>query len=275
MRKFFAVYVLAVLTLFLGFLALPAMSSAEEPTTEPSTVHDSWGGVRARYADDGTPILESKSAQTDAAAFEPEPTDWTIFTAAQEVMKAYKVSPFAITAVQAVVPINPDGSRGDSTEVVITSTGTDYFYVPSTGTVTSAPPKEFLTGQAMFYGTSIDRYQGWHCGNVEYAVTFNFPWCLHETDTQRGVFGGTPGIVDAWAMGSPPCWPFVCGTPLPPTIAWLGSGTEGWWNYRYCPGDRNSNVIGRTVQKRWYYGWKNCGWSDLAIARSVSALVRY
>lgn len=264
-----------VLAAFLGFFAVPATSFAEEPTTEPNIVPDSWGGVRVRFSDDGTPILESKSAQTDALAYEPEPIDWSTFPAAQEAMKAFNVSPFDITAVQAVVPINTDGSRGDSTEVVITDTGMDYYFVPRTGAVTNAPPEGFLTGQAMFYGTSVYRWSGWWCGNYEYAVTFNLPWCMHETNPR--LFEGTPGIVDAWAMGSPP-WYCVgrCGSiPFPPGPAWDGSGAYGWYNFLYCPGDHNSNVVGRMVQKRWYFGWSACGWNDLAIARSVSALVRY
>lgn len=263
------------LALFLGFVALPATSSAEEdqPT---ATEKLSWGRLHTRFLDDGSPVTEARQMQPEASdpAVEPEAIDWSSFEASQKVMAAFNVSPFDITAVQAVVPINADGSRGDSTEVVITSTGTDYFYVPSTGTISSTPPKGFLTGQAMYYGGSIDRWQGSVCGG-EYAVVFTVPWCMHETSPR--IFGGTPGVVDAWAMGVPPCTASCWGVQSPSAPAWEGDCDRGftcWYNYQSC-GRWDSVKAGKMVQKRWLFGWRHCGWSDYAIARSVSALIRY
>lgn len=132
MRTLFS-FALAVI---LGFIALPAMSSAEDTltATEPST----WTRLKVRFDDNGQSIVESRQFQPDALAIEPEPVDWTTFDAAQKVMAAYNVSPFDIVVVQPIVSIK-NGIPADSINAVITTTGVDYAYVPSTGAVYAGP----------------------------------------------------------------------------------------------------------------------------------------
>lgn len=190
--------------------------------------------------------------------------------AAKEAMEAFGLAAGDILAVQKVVFLN-GGTPFDSVQAVVTEE--QWYCVRFDGVAEKASPEEFVQAREIdIYGSYIERVAGWYCGNQEWVVTFYLPVCFYEDDRARGHFDG---ILDTWAP-NPNCntcnggWcvGYLCGS------AWDGPGYNGWWNFNTCR-DRWSRKVGKQVQRRWLYTWRNCGYPDWQIASLVRARVRY
>lgn len=190
--------------------------------------------------------------------------------AAQTIIKEFGVQPEEVVAVQMMV-WSPDSPAADTAFAVVTDK--QWYYVnPSDLTVRkSAPTKTALTTEIDIYGYYVDNVGSIYiCQYSEWVVDFLMPVCFHEISP--GVFDG---IIDAWAP-NPPCGQYnggwcafyQCG------IAWDGPGYQGWYDFHDCGGNW-SRKVGKLVQKRWIYTWRNAGRSDTQIANSVRARIRY
>lgn len=190
--------------------------------------------------------------------------------AAQVIIKEFGVLPEEIIAVQMMV-WSPDSPAADTVFAVVTDK--QWYYVdPSYQSVRkSAPAKAALTTEVDIYGYYVDNVGSIYiCQQSEWVVDFLMPVCFHEIS--RGVFDG---IIDAWAP-DPPCGQYnggwcafyLCGS------AWGGAGNQEWWNFQDCS-TTWSRKVGKQVQKRWIYTWRNAGRSDTQIANSVRARIRY
>ncbi len=189
--------------------------------------------------------------------------------AARAVMGAFSLMDTDILAVQKMVFLKEEVPF-DSVQAVITDD--QWYYVTfANGAVSKAAPAGFsLATEIDVYGSYVEKVAGWYCGNYEWAVTFYLPVCFHETSPGR-----FDGILDAWAP-TPNCsacnggWCIggACG------IAWDGPGYQGWWDYHTCR-QSWSKKVGKLVQKRWLYTWRNCGYPDWQIASWVRARIRY
>ncbi len=190
--------------------------------------------------------------------------------AAQTIIKEFGVQPEEIVAVQMMV-WSPDSPAADTVFAVVTDK--QWYYVnPSDMSIRKfVPTKTALTTEVDIYGYYVDNVGSiYFCQASEWVVDFLMPVCFHEISP--GIFDG---IIDAWAP-YPPCgqynggWcaAYLCG------IAWEGYGYQNWYNFHDCGGTW-SRKVGKPVQKRWIYTWRNAGRSDTQIANSVRARIRY
>jgi len=202
----------------------------------------------------------------------PKPEPQSNHPAAQQVMREYSVIPEDIIAVQMMV-WNPDSHDPDTVFAVVTDD--QWFYVDQTyQSVSRSTPDSntALTREIDVYGYYVHNVGSWWCPSSHWVVDFLMPVCFHELPEGSGKFDG---ILDAWAP-DPPCgqynggWcaGYLCGS------AWDGPGYQQWWNFQDCS-PWWSRRVGKIVQKRWLFTWRNAGRSDTQIANSVRARVRY
>lgn len=259
---------------FWPFLALAAIvfslivsqgSNAEGNEEAARTQSTTWGSIKAMYRDDGTAVtLMQKS---EGLSFFPSEPAWSNPVASEAIQK-FRLNPSDVIAVQRVVMLS-NGVPIDSAEVVVTEK--QWYYKSLVDeSFSQSPPSLPLTTEIDIYGSYVESVSGWHCGNLEWVVTFYLPVCFHEISPGR-----FDGIIDAWAP-NPPCnqcnggWciGYLCGS------AWDGAGYLGWWDYNTCS-PTWSRKVGKLVQKRWLYTWRNCGYPDWQIASWVRARIRY
>ncbi|MDP2631042.1 MAG: hypothetical protein Q8P56_06595 [Candidatus Uhrbacteria bacterium] len=210
-------------------------------------------------------VLEELERESSLETVPAEPA-WT-HPVAGLAMDKYGLLPDEILAVQRVVMLSK-GVPIDSADVVVTE---DRWYYQSLidGTFSLDPPSLLLTTEIDIYGIGIENYGG-QCWWSEWVVTFYLPVCFFEIAPGR-----FDGIIDAWAP-NPPCGQcnggicaaYRCGS------AWDGAGYNNWRNYNDC-GGKWSRKVGKMVQKRWLFTWRNCGRADWQIASSVRARIRY
>lgn len=207
---------------------------------------------------------------------EAEPTDtqepWT-GSAVDAALAQYGITQDQILAVQHM-EILKHGVPIESVDAVITSHAW-YYYHPVEDTISTEVPESMATATEMdIYGTALyDVAKTFWCWKKEWIVVFFLPVCFYEL-----TIGQFDGILDAWAPNPPCdqcnggiCAAYLCGS------AWDGSGANGWYNFHTCANIdyRASKKVGKYVQKRWVYSWRNCGKSDSDIAQSVRAHISF
>ncbi|MFA6525433.1 MAG: hypothetical protein WCT33_04185 [Patescibacteria group bacterium] len=199
-----------------------------------------------------------------------EPETWT-GPAVDAVMATFGKSRNEIIAVQKMMMLQ-NGAPVDSVEAVITDKEEWYYFSLVDETLRTELSADKVITEIDVYGSSIYL---WHneslCWNDEYTVVFWLPVCFYEL-----IVGQFNGIIDAWApnpncllCNGGPCALFLCGS------AWDGPGFLEWYNFHNCADPRASTKVGKNVQKRWLFSWRNCLRSDADIARSVRARIRY
>ena len=190
--------------------------------------------------------------------------------AAQKVIQEYGVLPEDVIAVQMMV-WNPDSPAADTVFAVVTDNQW-YYTDPFYQSVSKSAPA-VLTREIDIYGYYVHNVGSWWCPSSHWVVDFLMPVCFHELPEGSAHFDG---ILDAWAP-NPPCgqynggWcaGYLCGS------AWDGPGNQQWWNFQDCSTYWWSRRVGKIVQKRWLFTWRNAGRSDTQIANSVRARIRY
>jgi hypothetical protein len=192
--------------------------------------------------------------------------------AARAVISRLAVSPEEVQAVEMMV-LHPESELPDTVFVVITD---DQWYYVRSGDPSPLEPgfaAAAMTSEIDVYGSGLVNIGSRFCPKSEWIVVFYLPVCFYELDPHR-----FDGILDAWAP-NPPCdryqGGFCAGLKCGP--AWDGPGYLGWYNYHSCwqIDHRASTEVGKLVQKRWLYTWRNAGRSDAQIAHSVRARIRY
>jgi hypothetical protein len=289
---------IAIVASLVALAWLPAYAQGSDNTQSTS-----WGHIKSVYRTDGdkkattlgsteqtikllqtakteeeaqkilaaAPASVREQLMSESAAMisrKPVPPAWT-HPVAGEAMRKFGLASSDILAVQRVVALE-NGVPIDSADVVVTDK--QWYYSSLTdGRLTSTPPSRFaMTREIDIYGITVESVSGWMCANLEWVVTFYLPVCFHEISPGR-----FDGIVDAWAP-NPPCnqcnggWCIgnLCGS------AWDGPGYNSWWDYNTC-GQSWSRKVGKLVQKRWLYTWRNCGHADWEIASWVRTRIRY
>ena len=242
----------------------------DEQSSDAPLIPTTWGKIKAMYGESQTSRAPSSAPQGQAVSERPVYEPWTL-PGAQAAIQKYGLNARDILAVQRVVPLR-NGMPLDDVEAVVTEKQW-YYYRPSDGTITNVePPKFGLATEMDVYGSYIECVRNWwSCPISEWVVTFYMPACFHEV----GTTGVITEVVDAWAP-TPDCSRCNGGWCADNKCdkAWVGSGNAGWWNYNDCS-YRVSKKLGKMVQKRWLFSYRNCGYPDWQIASWVRAHIKY